>query len=111
MQTPAQLSEDLSEGLAIAQRKFEATRQDLIKEATNFLEVKADQRAQQKAIISNLPQVSLSDTHTTITFWRQTLQIFMAVSWHVHLSATPYMLDSTHDVDIATLGDCTSAFF
>ena len=68
MQTPAQLSEDLSEGLAIAQRKVEATRQDLIKEATNFLEVKADQRAQQKAIISNLPQVSLSDTHTTITF-------------------------------------------
>jgi len=93
VQTPAQLKEDLSEDLAIAQRTFDATRQDLIKEATNFLEVKADQRAQQKAIISNLPQVSLSHTHTTVTFRRRALQVLMAV----HLSATPYMMDFTHD--------------
>ena len=87
VQTPAQLKEDLSEDLAIAQRNFDATRQDLIKKATNFLEVKADQRVQQKAIISNLSQVSLSYT----AFQRQTLWVVMAV----HLSATPSVMDFT----------------
>ncbi|DBA70722.1 TPA: hypothetical protein ACH3X2_012093 [Trebouxia sp. C0005] len=54
--TPAQLKEDISQDLAIAQRKLDATRQDLIKEATKLLEVKANQRAQQEAIINNLSQ-------------------------------------------------------
>ena len=87
VQTPAQLQEDLSEDLAIAQRNFDATRQDLIKKATNFLEVKADQRVQQKAIISHLLQVSLSWT----PFRRQILWVVMAV----HLSATPSVMDFT----------------
>lgn len=77
VQTPAQLKEDISQDLAIAQRKLDATRQDLIKEATKLLEVKANQRAQQEAIINNLSQVGLSHTHTTATFWRSALEVLM----------------------------------
>lgn len=106
VQTQTQLIEDFSEELAATHRAAEAARETLMKEATGVLETKADQRAQQKATISTLLQVSLCHTHTTATFWRQTLQVLMAV----HLSATPYMMDSTHDVDIATLCGFTSAF-
>ena len=93
VQTQTQLIEDFSEELAATHRAAEAARETLMKEATGVLETKADQRAQQKATISTLPQVSLCHTHTTATFWRQTLQVLMAV----HLSATPYMMDFTHD--------------
>ncbi len=106
VQTQTQLIEDFSEELAASHRTAEAARENLMKEATGALETKAAQRAQQKATISKLSQVILSHAHTTVTFWRQTLQVLMAV----HLSATPYMMDSTHGVDIATLGGFTSAF-
>ncbi len=92
--------EDFSEELANTQRRFDAARQDLFKKANTSVEVEANQGAKQEAIISNLSQVGLSHTHTTVTSWRRALQALMAV----HLSATPYMMESTHDVNTATLG-------
>jgi hypothetical protein len=75
-----------------------------MKEAATVLEAKANLRAQEAI---NLLQVGLSHAYITGHCWEQALQIVRAV----HLSATPKMLDSTHDVDIATLGGFTSAFF